>query len=318
MSRSRENGTSSKSKMASFFIPRSVQNKGKNKAKLDTHECKSEKKAEKLARQFDNKNIKKGNTNFASAQSARTAQVQDEDEDEAAEQQQTKHRRLEKGESDEEEDEVISFSKNQRWPAPGEPACMVCGRYGAYICDQTDKDVCSLECKAKHLRLEAKTKLTNIEENSRLTADKTENNIQLEHARSLEQLQPSFEAGTSACVEVGSKVLDSHFTYNVHPTILSLTEDQVQQLRKNTEINVKGDNVPHPILEFEHCRFHETLISNLRFAGYHTPTPVQMQVIPLGLDGRDVMACAQTGSGKTAAFILPMIARIHHEVGLYF
>ena len=34
---------------------------------------------------------------------------------------------------------VLSFSKNQRWPVPGEPVCMVCGRYGAYIVDRTDQ-----------------------------------------------------------------------------------------------------------------------------------------------------------------------------------
>nr|2YQP_A Chain A, Probable ATP-dependent RNA helicase DDX59 [Homo sapiens] len=43
------------------------------------------------------------------------------------------------------------FSKTQRWAEPGEPICVVCGRYGEYICDKTDEDVCSLECKAKHL-----------------------------------------------------------------------------------------------------------------------------------------------------------------------
>ena len=46
---------------------------------------------------------------------------------------------------------VLSFSKQQRWPRPGEPVCVVCGRYGAYIVDRTDDDICSLECKAKRL-----------------------------------------------------------------------------------------------------------------------------------------------------------------------
>ena len=46
---------------------------------------------------------------------------------------------------------VLSFSKQQRWPGPGEPVCVVCGRYGAYIVDRTDDDICSLECKAKQL-----------------------------------------------------------------------------------------------------------------------------------------------------------------------
>ena len=42
-------------------------------------------------------------------------------------------------------------------------------------------------------------------------------------------------------------------------------------------------------------------------AGYETPTPIQKQAIPVVLQGRDVMGIAQTGTGKTAGFTLPMI-----------
>ena len=45
-------------------------------------------------------------------------------------------------------------------------------------------------------------------------------------------------------------------------------------------------------------------------AGYDTPTPIQAQAIPVALSGRDVLGIAQTGTGKTAAFTLPMIARL--------
>ena len=46
---------------------------------------------------------------------------------------------------EEEEEPVKSFRKSQRWPQPGEPACVMCGRYGEYICDSTDNDVCSIK-----------------------------------------------------------------------------------------------------------------------------------------------------------------------------
>lgn len=42
-------------------------------------------------------------------------------------------------EEEEEEEPVLSFSKCQRWPAPGDPVCVECGRYGAYIIDKTDE-----------------------------------------------------------------------------------------------------------------------------------------------------------------------------------
>src|SRR3984957_5794422 len=55
----------------------------------------------------------------------------------------------------------------------------------------------------------------------------------------------------------------------------------------------------------------------IRKAGYAHPTPVQAQSIPLALEGRDVIASAQTGTGKTASFVLPMVERIAGKEGTY-
>ena len=41
--------------------------------------------------------------------------------------------------------------------------------------------------------------------------------------------------------------------------------------------------------------------------GYVTPTPIQAQTIPAALEGQDILGCAQTGTGKTAAFVLPIL-----------
>ena len=54
----------------------------------------------------------------------------------------------------------------------------------------------------------------------------------------------------------------------------------------------------------------EALLHDLNKAGFHEPTPIQAQAIPPGLAGRDVLGCAQTGTGKTAAFVIPMIERL--------
>ncbi|XP_044486435.1 uncharacterized protein LOC123211677 isoform X2 [Mangifera indica] len=48
--------------------------------------------------------------------------------------------------------EKIKSRSEQRYPVPGEPTCIVCGKYGEYICNETDDDICSLECKAAVLR----------------------------------------------------------------------------------------------------------------------------------------------------------------------
>ena len=60
-------------------------------------------------------------------------------------------------------------------------------------------------------------------------------------------------------------------------------------------------------LSFEDLALSSHLISAVADAGYATPTPIQKQSIPVVLMGRDVLGCAQTGTGKTASFTLPMI-----------
>jgi ATP-dependent RNA helicase RhlE len=53
-----------------------------------------------------------------------------------------------------------------------------------------------------------------------------------------------------------------------------------------------------------------TLLSGIRELGFVRPTPIQAEAIPIALGGRDVLACAQTGSGKTAAFLLPIMHQL--------
>ena len=54
----------------------------------------------------------------------------------------------------------------------------------------------------------------------------------------------------------------------------------------------------------------EALVKDLAISGLFSPTPIQTQAIPLALTGRDVIGCAQTGTGKTAAFVIPIIERL--------
>ncbi|XP_074688819.1 putative ATP-dependent RNA helicase DDX59 isoform X2 [Strix aluco] len=183
------------------------------------------------------------------------------------------------------EEPIKSFSKSQRWAEPGEPVCVVCGRYGEYICDKTDEDVCSLECKAKHLlQTQAKEK--------KLKSDKF------------------IEAENPA----ETHLHNAPYFYKDHSFILGLRDEQVENLKLQLGIAVQGQQVPRPIVEFEHCGFPETLNHNLKNSGYEVPTPIQMQMIPVGLLGRDIVASADTGSGKTAAFLLPVIMKVLKEV----
>jgi superfamily II DNA/RNA helicase len=63
-------------------------------------------------------------------------------------------------------------------------------------------------------------------------------------------------------------------------------------------------------MTFEELGLGPTLLSAIKDAGYETPTPIQEQAIPVALTGRDVLGIAQTGTGKTASFTLPLIERL--------
>src|SRR5262249_55517858 len=74
-------------------------------------------------------------------------------------------------------------------------------------------------------------------------------------------------------------------------------------------------------VSFSMFHLHARLMAGVQALGYLTPTPIQQQAIPPVLQGRDVMGLAQTGTGKTAAFALPILQRLlqrppHHVCAL--
>ena len=60
-------------------------------------------------------------------------------------------------------------------------------------------------------------------------------------------------------------------------------------------------------MTFQSFQFHPDVAAGIAAAGYVTPTPIQVQAIPAIMAGHDVMGLAQTGTGKTAAFVLPIL-----------
>lgn len=76
-------------------------------------------------------------------------------------------------------------------------------------------------------------------------------------------------------------------------------------------VEASGDRVPEFITSFEDVNLTEIMRSNISHARYDKPTPVQKYAIPIVLGHRDVMACAQTGSGKTAAFLVPILNQMY-------
>src|SRR4030095_17024640 len=60
-------------------------------------------------------------------------------------------------------------------------------------------------------------------------------------------------------------------------------------------------------MPFSELKLHPDLLRGIKDLGFQRPTPIQADAIPPALAGRDLLACAQTGSGKTAAFLLPIV-----------
>ncbi|KAL3848125.1 hypothetical protein ACJMK2_019003 [Sinanodonta woodiana] len=79
-------------------------------------------------------------------------------------------------------------------------------------------------------------------------------------------------------------------------------------------VEATGDNCPEHINDFTECNLGEIIRNNIELSRYDKPTPVQKYAIPIISAKRDVMACAQTGSGKTAAFLVPILNQVY-EIG---
>ncbi|EDV94811.1 ATP-dependent RNA helicase bel isoform X2 [Drosophila grimshawi] len=78
-------------------------------------------------------------------------------------------------------------------------------------------------------------------------------------------------------------------------------------------VEATGQNVPPHITSFDDVQLTEIIRNNVNLARYDKPTPVQKYAIPIIISGRDLMACAQTGSGKTAAFLVPILNQMYEH-----
>uniref|UniRef100_A0A7N9AW73 RNA helicase n=1 Tax=Mastacembelus armatus TaxID=205130 RepID=A0A7N9AW73_9TELE len=78
-------------------------------------------------------------------------------------------------------------------------------------------------------------------------------------------------------------------------------------------VEATGQNCPRHIESFQDVDMGEIVMGNIALSRYTRPTPVQKYAIPIVKSKRDLMACAQTGSGKTAAFLLPILSQIYTD-----
>lgn len=88
--------------------------------------------------------------------------------------------------------------------------------------------------------------------------------------------------------------------------------DNATQTPSPVETPIQTDEKPD-VSAFEVLGLSKTLLKSIAKTGYTTPTPIQAQSIPLAIAGRDLLLSAQTGSGKTAAFVLPILQLLSQE-----
>ncbi|KAM1166510.1 hypothetical protein PS1_026104 [Malus domestica] len=98
--------------------------------------------------------------------------------------------------------------------------------------------------------------------------------------------------------------------YEEKESISGMSEEDVFEYKKSLAIRTSGFDVPRPVKTFEDCGFSSQLMAAIKKQDYQKPTPIQCAALPIVLSGRDIIGIAKTGSGKTAAFVLPMIVHI--------
>ncbi|KAI8604459.1 P-loop containing nucleoside triphosphate hydrolase protein [Dissophora ornata] len=77
--------------------------------------------------------------------------------------------------------------------------------------------------------------------------------------------------------------------------------------KEDFNIACKGGSIPNPIRRWSESNIDPKILEVIEKVGYKEPTPIQRQAIPIGLQNRDIIGIAETGSGKTASFLIPML-----------
>ncbi|KAI7833265.1 P-loop containing nucleoside triphosphate hydrolase protein [Kickxella alabastrina] len=93
------------------------------------------------------------------------------------------------------------------------------------------------------------------------------------------------------------------------PRHRAMPPEEITARRHMWGIAIDGEDVPPPVLTFRSMRLPEPLLAYLGARGISTPSPIQMQGLPVALAGRDMIGIASTGTGKTLAFSLPLVMR---------
>lgn len=124
-------------------------------------------------------------------------------------------------------------------------------------------------------------------------------------------LAPSAHAPQATCST--TRIIANITGYRESARTASMSPQDVKDLREAHKIHIEGKHPPRPIMSFEDCGLPTKMLTNLVDRGFARPSSVQVQSVPAGLSGRDMIISAETGSGKTAGFLIPILS---HAYGL--
>ncbi|QSS64260.1 pre-mRNA-splicing ATP-dependent RNA helicase PRP28, partial [Histoplasma capsulatum] len=136
------------------------------------------------------------------------------------------------------------------------------------------------------------------------------------YARALEDRDP--EAGRARAREIlemerrrkeegGRHALDAHWS---EKKLEHMRERDWRIFKEDFNISTKGGSIPNPMRSWAESGLPKRLLSIVEQVGYTDPSPIQRAAIPIALQNRDLIGVAVTGSGKTAAFLLPLLVYI--------
>jgi ATP-dependent RNA helicase DDX23/PRP28 len=86
-----------------------------------------------------------------------------------------------------------------------------------------------------------------------------------------------------------------------------MTERDWRIFREDFDIRIQGGRATLPLRYWNEANFPDPVVKAIAAAGYEKPSPIQRQAVPIGLSRRDIIGIAETGSGKTCAFVLPLV-----------
>lgn len=122
-------------------------------------------------------------------------------------------------------------------------------------------------------------------------------------------IQPTKETASFRNRDI--EVNDDNKVHWTDKAVLAMTPRDWRIFREDFQIFIRGGRVPNPMRIWAEGTLPWELLEAIHKVGYARPTPIQMQAIPIACEMRDMIAVAETGSGKTAAYMIPLLSYVN-------